>query len=98
VHVHHFARALRSLWQPRNGSLGIIESAGEPTKRSELEDEDALMRRIEDASNVVPIERLALSTQCGFASTMEGNNITEDAQRKKLALVVRVAERVWGHA
>ncbi|MHB8646152.1 MAG: cobalamin-independent methionine synthase II family protein [Thermomicrobiales bacterium] len=72
--------------------LGLVT-----TKRSALEDEDDLMRRIEDAARVVPIERLALSTQCGFASTMEGNTITEDAQREKLALVVRVAERVWGH-
>ncbi len=73
--------------------LGLVT-----TKRSVLEDEDELMRRIEDAANVVPIERLALSTQCGFASTMEGNAITEEAQREKLALVVRVAERIWGHA
>ncbi|MDQ6602906.1 MAG: methionine synthase [Chloroflexota bacterium] len=73
--------------------LGLVT-----TKRSELEDEDELMRRIESAASVVPIERLALSTQCGFASTMEGNTITEDAQRKKLALIVRVAERVWGYA
>ncbi len=73
--------------------LGLVT-----TKRSELEDEDALLHRIEDAARYVPVERLALSTQCGFASTMEGNAITEDAQRKKLELVVRVAERVWGHA
>ncbi|MCA1666799.1 MAG: methionine synthase, partial [Thermomicrobia bacterium] len=72
--------------------LGLVT-----TKRSELEDENELLRRIEDAAKVVPIERLALSTQCGFASTMEGNAITEDAQRRKLELVVRVAERVWGH-
>jgi 5-methyltetrahydropteroyltriglutamate--homocysteine methyltransferase len=44
------------------------------------------------------VERLALSTQCGFVSTMEGNAITKEAQRAKLALVVRIAERVWGHA
>ena len=72
--------------------LGLVT-----TKRSALEDEDDLLRRIEDAAQYVPIERLALSTQCGFASTVEGNEITEDAQRRKLALVVRVAERVWGH-
>src|SRR5204862_5034003 len=46
--------------------------------------------------NYVPIERLALSTQCGFASVDEGNAITRDAQRAKLELVVRTAERVWG--
>jgi 5-methyltetrahydropteroyltriglutamate--homocysteine methyltransferase len=71
--------------------LGLVT-----TKRSAMENEDALLRRIEDAARYVPIERLALSTQCGFASTMEGNRITEEAQREKLALVVRVAERVWG--
>ncbi len=85
--------ALRFVPSPTAVVLGLVT-----TKRSELEDEDDLMRRIEDASKFVPIERLALSTQCGFASTMEGNTITVDAQRKKLQLVVRVAERVWGHA
>ena len=84
--------ALRFVPKTTTVVLGLVT-----TKRSELEDEDHLLRRIEDATKYVPIERLALSTQCGFASTMEGNTITEDAQRKKLALVVRVAERVWGH-
>jgi 5-methyltetrahydropteroyltriglutamate--homocysteine methyltransferase len=73
--------------------LGLVT-----TKRPALENEDDLLRRIEDAAKYIPVERLALSTQCGFASTMEGNAITEEAQRAKLALVVRVAERVWGHA
>jgi 5-methyltetrahydropteroyltriglutamate--homocysteine methyltransferase len=73
--------------------LGLVT-----TKRPALENEDDLLRRIEAAAKYIPVERLALSTQCGFASTMEGNAITEEAQRAKLALVVRVAERVWGHA
>ncbi|HBH03506.1 MAG TPA: methionine synthase, partial [Candidatus Rokubacteria bacterium] len=73
--------------------LGLVT-----TKRSELEREDELVRRIDAAARVVPLERLALSTQCGFASTFEGNEITPDAQRAKLELIVRTAERVWGHA
>lgn len=85
--------ALRFVPRATTVVLGLIT-----TKRSELENEDDLLRRIEDASKFVPVERLALSTQCGFASTMEGNKITAEAQRQKLALVVRVAERVWGHA
>jgi 5-methyltetrahydropteroyltriglutamate--homocysteine methyltransferase len=47
---------------------------------------------------VFPREQLALSTQCGFASNVEGNDITYDAQRAKLELVVQVAADVWGHA
>ena len=73
--------------------LGLVT-----TKRSELEREDELVRRIDAAARVVPLERLALSTQCGFASTFEGNEITPDAQRAKLELIVRTAERVWGPA
>jgi 5-methyltetrahydropteroyltriglutamate--homocysteine methyltransferase len=73
--------------------LGLVT-----TKRSELERDDELRRRIEAAARHVPLERLALSTQCGFASTFEGNKITPDAQRAKLELIVRTAEQVWGHA
>ena len=72
--------------------LGLVT-----TKRSELEREDELRRRIEAAAKYVPLERLALSTQCGFASTSEGNEITPEAQRAKLELIVRTAEKVWGH-
>ena len=73
--------------------LGLVT-----TKRSELESEDELRRRIDAAARYVPLERLALSTQCGFASTFEGNEITPAAQRAKLELIVRTAEKVWGHA
>ncbi len=68
------------------------------TKRSDLESADELKARIDDASRYVPLERLALSTQCGFGSAAEGNLITPDAQRAKLELVVDVARDVWGHA
>jgi 5-methyltetrahydropteroyltriglutamate--homocysteine methyltransferase len=73
--------------------LGLVT-----TKRSELESADELKQRIDDASRHVPLERLALSTQCGFASNAVGNDITWDAQRAKLDLVVSVATDVWGHA
>ena len=55
-----------------------------------------LARRIEEAAAFVPLERLALSPQCGFASMMEGNAITPEDQRRKLELVVSVARSVWG--
>jgi 5-methyltetrahydropteroyltriglutamate--homocysteine methyltransferase len=71
--------------------LGLVT-----TKKPGLESEDELKRRIEEASRHVPLERLALSPQCGFASTMEGNRLTQDDQRKKLEMVGRVARSVWG--
>ena len=71
--------------------LGLISS-----KVPELESRETLMRRIEEASKYVPIERLALSPQCGFASTAPGNLVTWDDQRRKLELAVSVAEEVWG--
>ncbi len=71
--------------------LGLVT-----TKRPELEDADALVRRIEEASRFVPLEQLCLSPQCGFSSTVEGNALTRDEQVAKLALVAEVAERVWG--
>ncbi len=71
--------------------LGLVT-----TKKPRLEAEDELKARIEEAARYVPLERLALSPQCGFASTMEGNRITPDQQRQKLELVGRVAREVWG--
>ncbi|HTD33220.1 MAG TPA: hypothetical protein VK665_06150, partial [Candidatus Elarobacter sp.] len=71
--------------------LGLVSS-----KKPELEDQDELLRRIEDASKVVPLENLALSPQCGFASMAEGNIISEDEQWAKLRLVVETARKVWG--
>jgi 5-methyltetrahydropteroyltriglutamate--homocysteine methyltransferase len=73
--------------------LGLVSS-----KTSEMETADALKRRIEEAARYVPIEQLALSPQCGFASSVEGNIVTEDAQWSKLALIAKVAEDVWGTA
>jgi 5-methyltetrahydropteroyltriglutamate--homocysteine methyltransferase len=65
------------------------------SKRSELESADDLARRIDEAARYVPIEDLALSPQCGFASTMEGNLLTEEEQWAKLRLVAETAHRVW---
>jgi 5-methyltetrahydropteroyltriglutamate--homocysteine methyltransferase len=73
--------------------LGLVSS-----KTAELESQDRLKRRIEEASRYVPLDDLALSPQCGFASVMEGNLLTEDDQWKKLQLVVDTAAKVWGTA
>ena len=59
-------------------------------------DKDLLKRRIEEASKYVPLERLAISPQCGFASTIGGNHLTVDDMKRKLALCVEVAQDVWG--
>jgi 5-methyltetrahydropteroyltriglutamate--homocysteine methyltransferase len=61
-----------------------------------MESLDDLARRIDDASRYVPLENLAISPQCGFASTMEGNLLTEEQQWQKLKLVVDTARKVWG--
>ncbi|MCL4801496.1 MAG: 5-methyltetrahydropteroyltriglutamate--homocysteine S-methyltransferase [Burkholderiales bacterium] len=73
--------------------LGLVSS-----KRPELESKDLLKRRIDEAAKYVPLERLCLSPQCGFASTELGNRITPEIQRRKLELVVEVAQEVWGRA
>ena len=70
--------------------LGLITS-----KRPELEDAADIVARIEQASAYVPLQQLCLSPQCGFASTVEGNEMTEEQQWAKLAHVVAIAERVW---
>jgi 5-methyltetrahydropteroyltriglutamate--homocysteine methyltransferase len=73
--------------------LGLVTS-----KTGEIEDKDQIKRRIEAATQFVSIDQLGLSPQCGFASTEEGNVLTVDEQRAKLALVVEVAEEVWGES
>jgi 5-methyltetrahydropteroyltriglutamate--homocysteine methyltransferase len=73
--------------------LGLITS-----KTGALEDKDALKRRIDEAAQYVPVDQLALSPQCGFASTEEGNILTEDEQWKKLQFIVEIANEVWGSA
>jgi 5-methyltetrahydropteroyltriglutamate--homocysteine methyltransferase len=71
--------------------LGLVT-----TKRPELESKDDLKRRIDEASKYVPLDQLCLSPQCGFSSTVEGNNLTIEEQRAKLRLVVETAAEVWG--
>jgi 5-methyltetrahydropteroyltriglutamate--homocysteine methyltransferase len=71
--------------------LGLIT-----TKEPRLEAEDELLRRIEEASKFVPLENLAVSTQCGFASAASGNLLSWDDMRRKLELVADTARKVWG--
>jgi 5-methyltetrahydropteroyltriglutamate--homocysteine methyltransferase len=71
--------------------LGLVT-----TKLGELESKDALKRRIDEASQFVPLERLCLSPQCGFSSTHHGNALSQDDQWRKLERVVEVAQEVWG--
>jgi len=73
--------------------LGLVS-----TKTPELESPDLLKKRIEEAARYVPLERLCLSPQCGFSSNYLGNPVTIDDERRKLELVVKVAESVWGSA
>ena len=71
--------------------LGLVT-----TKRGELESRDELLRRIEEAARFAPLEQLCLSPQCGFSSTVEGNQLSAEQQWAKLRLIVEVAEEVWG--
>jgi methionine synthase II (cobalamin-independent) len=71
--------------------VGVITS-----KFGELEKKDHIKRRLEEAAKFAPLEQLALSPQCGFASTEEGNILSEDEQWAKLSLVVEIAKEVWG--
>jgi len=73
--------------------LGLVS-----TKVSVLESADLIQRRIDEAAKIMPLDALALSPQCGFSSTLLGNDISPDQQRGKLALVVEVARKVWGNA
>jgi 5-methyltetrahydropteroyltriglutamate--homocysteine methyltransferase len=70
--------------------LGLVS-----TKRAEMESPDGLRKRIDEAARHVPMERLALSPQCGFASVAGGNLLNEDEQAAKLRLVVEVAASLW---
>jgi 5-methyltetrahydropteroyltriglutamate--homocysteine methyltransferase len=81
---------LRFIPKSKTVVLGLISS-----KVPQLEDPDGLARRVHQAAKFVPIENLALSPQCGFASTAEGNLLTEDDQWAKLRLVVQTARQIW---
>ena len=71
--------------------LGLVS-----TKTNILENADMLKRRIEEAAMFVDIKRLGISPQCGFASTKEGNKLSEENQWRKLERLVEVADEVWG--
>jgi methionine synthase II (cobalamin-independent) len=70
--------------------LGLVT-----TKHGELESRDAILRRIEEASKWAPLDQLCLSPQCGFSSTVEGNELSEEQQWAKLRLIVEIANEVW---
>ena len=82
---------LRFLPKGKHVVLGLVTS-----KTGELESKDSLRRRIDEAAKFAPLDQLCLSPQCGFASTEEGNTLTEDQQWAKLRLVVEVSQEVWG--
>src|SRR5437763_91570 len=81
---------LRFLPAGKRVVLGLVS-----TKSARVETADELLRRIEQAAKVAPLEQLALSPQCGFASSIKGNPLGEAEQRAKLARIVEVAEKVW---
>ncbi len=84
-------RPLRFVKPGRVVVLGLVT-----TKFGQLETKDSLKRRIDEAAKYAPLEQLALSPQCGFSSTVHGNNIAVEDQRRKLELVVETAREVWG--
>lgn len=84
-------RPLAAVGADKRVVLGLVT-----TKRPELEEKEAVIARIRKASRYLPLERLCLSPQCGFASCEIGNKLTEEEQWAKLALVKEIAEEVWG--
>ena len=84
-------RPLRFLPKGKIVVLGLVT-----TKFGEMESKDALKCRIEEAAKYAPLDQLCLSPQCGFSSTVHGNNIAVEAQRAKLRLVIETAQEVWG--
>ena len=83
--------ALRDVPEDKFVVLGLIT-----TKRPQLESAEFLTQRITEASRYIALERLGLSPQCGFASSIIGNNIAPEDQRRKLELVVKTARELWG--
>jgi 5-methyltetrahydropteroyltriglutamate--homocysteine methyltransferase len=82
---------LRHIPKGKRVVLGLVSS-----KIPELEKKDALKRRIEAASRIVPLENLCLSPQCGFSSTHHGNNLTVEQEKAKLRLCIDTAKEIWG--
>jgi 5-methyltetrahydropteroyltriglutamate--homocysteine methyltransferase len=103
--VPHFDRLLLEYDTDRAGSFEPLRDVPDDkvvvlglvsTKVDTLEDPEVVLSRIDEAAQYFPREHLALSTQCGFASSVPGNNLTEEDQEAKLLLVTEVAERAWG--
>jgi 5-methyltetrahydropteroyltriglutamate--homocysteine methyltransferase len=84
-------RPLRFVPKDKIVVLGLVT-----TKFGAMESKDTLKRRIDEAAKYAPLEQLCLSPQCGFSSTVHGNNIAVEAQRNKLRLVIDTAREVWG--
>jgi len=86
-------RPLRHLPEGKFVVLGLMSS-----KKAEVEDEGEIVKRLNEAAEYVPkgLEQLCLSHQCGFSSTMEGNELSEDQQWAKVRKMVEIAKRVWG--
>ncbi len=101
----HFSRFLLEYDDARSGGFEPLQHVPDDrivvlglvtTKKPNLESAEELRQRIAEAARIIPLERLALSPQCGFASTMEGNRISYEDQKRKLELVASVAREVWG--
>ena len=86
-------RPLRFLPRHKTVVLGLVSS-----KSVCLEDQDAILRRIDEAARVISLDQLGLSSQCGFASVAGGNSIDEETQWAKLGLIADTARAVWGTA
>jgi 5-methyltetrahydropteroyltriglutamate--homocysteine methyltransferase len=82
---------LKMVPKDRQVVLGLVT-----TKTGRLEAKDEIRRRIDEAAKYISLDQLCLSPQCGFASTEEGNTLAEDEQWAKLAMIVEVAQEVWG--
>src|SRR4051794_10362564 len=82
---------LRLLPKDKTVVLGLVTS-----KTGQLESKDMIKRRIDEAAKFIALDQLALSPQCGFASTEEGNVLAEDEQWAKLRMIVEIADEVWG--
>ncbi|HZT98474.1 MAG TPA: cobalamin-independent methionine synthase II family protein [Ktedonobacteraceae bacterium] len=100
----HFKRFLLEYDDERSGGFEVLQHVPEDrivvlglvtTKKPDLESAEELRQRIKEATRYIPLARLALSPQCGFASTMEGNHLSLEDQRRKIELVVSVAREIW---
>jgi 5-methyltetrahydropteroyltriglutamate--homocysteine methyltransferase len=101
----HAQRLLLEYDDARSGSFEPLKDVGEDkfvvlglvtTKKADLESIEWLTERIGDARRYLPMERLAISPQCGFASSIIGNKISHDAQKQKIELVASAARSLWG--